>query len=125
MRLANLIGCLLGAVVIAGNAGIASAKLPPPTPEQKAKADEAKAKTAHGDKVAAYKLCLSQNKVAEHYLKDKGKGNAGKPTETPACQDPGPFVPPGAAPAAPAAAPAGKTAQAAPAAAPAAAPIKK
>lgn len=66
------------------------AKLPPPTDEAKAKAAEAKAKTAHGDKVAAFQLCKSQNQVAERYRKQSGKpaepGSLGK------CEDPGPFV---------------------------------
>ena len=39
--------------------GFVMAKLPTPTPEQAAAADLAKAKTAHGDKVGAYKLCLA------------------------------------------------------------------
>ncbi|MGH8347921.1 MAG: hypothetical protein ACRES5_15355, partial [Pseudomonas sp.] len=46
--------------------GSAYAKLPPPSEEAKAKAAEAKAKTEHGDKVNAYKVCLTQNRVAEH-----------------------------------------------------------
>jgi len=97
------------AALALGLAGGATAKLPAPSEEAKAKAEEAKAKTAWGDKVAAYKLCLSMNAVAERYAKDqKAKGDAVKLTETPACADPGPFVPAGqaAAPAAPAPAPA-------------------
>lgn len=81
-------------------AGAAYAKLPPPSDEAKAKADEAKAKTAHGGKVAAYKLCLTQNKVAERHVREqKAKGVTMKPADTPACQDPGPFMAPAAAPA--------------------------
>lgn len=76
--------------------GVTHAKLPPPSEEAKAKAEEAKAKAAHGDKVGAYKLCLAMNNVAERYAKEqKAKGNTVKPAETPACQDPGPFVAPG------------------------------
>jgi hypothetical protein len=81
------------------------AKLPAPTEEQKIKADEAKAKAAHTDKVAAYQLCKSQNAVAETYARQqKAKGVDVKIDPT-ACQDPGPFVPPpaAAAPASPAA----------------------
>ena len=104
----------------------ALAKLPAPVLDDaaKAKADEAKAKTAYTAKVDAYKLCLSMDKVATHYQKTAAA--AGKPakpaTATPPCADPGPFVWP--APAAPAAA---ATAPAAPVpAAPApAAPAKK
>lgn len=96
------------------------AKLPPVSDEAKAKAAEATAKTAHGDKVAAFKLCQSMERVAAKYAAEAKKaGREMKPTETPACTDPGPFVytpaaatttpagntPPGnaAAPAAPAA----------------------
>ncbi len=119
----------LAAALALAFAGGALAKLPAPSEEAKAKAEEAKAKTAHGDKVGAYKLCLSMNAVAERHVKEqKAKGKELKPTDTPACADPGPFVPPGqqaaapAPPAAPAAPP--HTAAATPAkpAAPAAAP---
>jgi hypothetical protein len=98
----------------------AVAKLPPLSEEAKAKAAEAAAKTAHGNKVADFQLCKSREKVAAHYYKTNGKGKAA-PTATPACVDPGAYKPAettAAAPAAPAAA--------APAAAkPAAAPAKK
>ena len=67
--------------------GLVMAKLPAPTPEAAAAADLAKARTAHGDKVGAYKLCLSQNDVANKYKK------AGAPAPA-ACVNPGPFVPP-------------------------------
>jgi hypothetical protein len=98
----------------------AVAKLPPLSEEAKAKAAEAAAKTAHGNKVADFQLCKSREKVAAHYYKTNGKGKPA-PTATPACVDPGAYKPAettAAAPAAPAAA--------APAAAkPAAAPAKK
>ena len=105
------------------------AKLPAPSDEAKAKAAEAAAKTAHGNKVADYQLCKSREKVAAHYYKTAKA--TGKPTTppvaTPACADPGPYV--AAAPAAPAvaAAPAPAAAKpgATPAAPPAAAPAKK
>jgi hypothetical protein len=74
-------------------AGTSLAKLPAPSDEAKAKADETKAKAAWGDKVAAYKLCLVQDKVAGNYRKVKGK-DAKPAAETPACQDPGPYVAP-------------------------------
>ena len=71
----------------------AFAKLPPLSDEAKAKADEAKAKTAHGDKVAAYKLCQSMDKVAATYIADAKKaGKDVKPVATPPCADPGPFA---------------------------------
>ncbi len=108
----------------------AMAKLPPLSDEAKAKAAEAAAKTAHGNKVADFQLCKSREKVAAHYYKTAKA--SGKPTNppvaTPPCVDPGAFV--AAAPAAPAAvaaAPAAgaKPAAPAPAPAPAAAPAKK
>jgi len=73
---------------------LAWAKLPPPSDEAKAKAAEAAAKTAHADKVAAYQVCRSENKVAAEYFAASKK--AGKPTNppvaTPPCVDPGPFM---------------------------------
>lgn len=106
----------------------AMAKLPAPSDEAKAKAAEAAAKTAHGNKVADYHLCKSREKVAAHYYKTAKA--TGKPTTppvaTPACADPGPYV---AAPAAPAVAAAPAPAAAKPGATPAApaaaAPAKK
>lgn len=72
-------------------AGMASAKLPPPDDAAKAKAAEAKNKTAWSGKVAAYKLCLVQDRVAAQYLKEKGKA---KPNaQVPPCTNPGPYVP--------------------------------
>jgi hypothetical protein len=69
----------------------AFAKLPPQPDEQNAAAAATKDKAAWSDKVAAYKLCLAQDKVAARYLKEKGLK---KPAvEVPACADPGPYVP--------------------------------
>lgn len=93
-------------------APLAVAKLPVPvlTDEAKAKAAEAAAKTAWGNKVAAFQLCKSMDKAAEKYFATmKAAGKDAKPaTGAPACADPGPFVaaPPPAPVAAPAAAPA-------------------
>jgi hypothetical protein len=67
------------------------AKLPDPTPEAKEAADLAKAKSAYADKVAAFKLCKSQNKVASTYAVKS------KVVDTPACVEPGEFTPPVAA----------------------------
>lgn len=84
-------------------AGTAVAKLPAPSDEAKAKAAEAAAKAAHGNKVAGYQLCKSMDRAAELYMKEqKAKGKEVKPTETKPCVDPGPFQ----AAAAPAPAPA-------------------
>jgi hypothetical protein len=108
----------------------AMAKLPALSDEAKAKAAEAAAKTAHGNKVADFQLCKSREKVAAHYYKTaktSGKQTT-PPVATPPCADPGPFVAAAPAAAAPAvaAAPAAGAKPAAPAAAPAAAaPAKK
>ena len=100
----------------------AMAKLPAPSDEAKAKAAEAAAKTAHGNKVADFQLCKSREKVAAHYYKTAKA--SGKPTNppvaTPPCADPGAFV--AAAPAAPAAVAAAPAAAAKPAAGAAPAP---
>ena len=100
-------------------AGAAFAKLPTPvlTEDAKLKAAEAAAKTAHGNKVAAFQLCKSIEATAAHYYKTaKAAGKETKPaTEVPPCADPGAFVfPPPAAPAT-AAAPAPAAGYAAPA----------
>ena len=111
-------------IALAALAGAAHAKLPAPSDEAKAKAAEAAAKTAHGNKVADYQLCLSMDKVAQSYFANAKKaGLETKPAApTPPCVNPGPFVytPPAAAGAA---APAPAPAPAAPA--PAAAPVAK
>lgn len=102
--------------------GAALAKLPPPSDEAKAKAAEAAARTAHGNKVADFQLCKSMNKTAAYYYEQAKKANKDvkPPTATPDCTDPGAFVyPPPAAGAAPAAAPATPAAAAPAAAAPA------
>lgn len=75
------------------------AKLPPPSEEAKAKADEAKVVAGEKAKAAAELLGKTQDHVAEHYIKaQKAKGITVKPT---------PIAPPAATPvaAAPAAAP--------------------
>ena len=82
----------LFALLLAALSATAFAKLPAPSDEAKAKAAEAAAKTAHGDKVAAYQLCKSREKVAAHYYKTNGKGKP-VPTATPACVDPGAYKP--------------------------------
>ena len=86
----------VGLIVLASSflaASAAVAKLPPPSDEAKAKAAEAAAKTAHGNKVADFQLCKSMDKVAAAYLDGAKKaGKDVKPTATPACTDPGQFV---------------------------------
>ena len=96
---------LLIALASTSLAAAALAKLPPPSDEAKAKGAEAAAKAAHGGKVEAFLLCRSMEKVAVRYQADAAKAGktVNKPTDTPACADPGPFTPPGAASAAAAA----------------------
>jgi len=84
---------VVGMIVLGLCAGAAMAKLPPLSDEAKAKAAEAAAKTAYGDKVAAYKLCQSMDHVAATYLAEAKKaGKDVKPVATPTCADPGPFA---------------------------------
>jgi hypothetical protein len=91
----------LAPLLLALLATAATAKLPAPSDEAKAKAAETAAKTAHAGKVDNYKLCVSMDKVASGYQAAAKKAGKAAPaaTETPACADPGPFVyaPPGAA----------------------------
>lgn len=89
---------LLAALALAALTTTAQARLPPPSDAQEVKAEETRAKAAWSDKVAAYQLCLSQNRTAVYYLRDmKARGNpAGTPAGLPPCADPGPFVPPAA-----------------------------
>jgi len=84
----------------------AHAKLPAPvlTDEAKAKAAEAAARSAHGNKVAAFQLCRSMDRAASHYFKTAStSGKSVNPAQAaPACVDPGSFVPAAAAAPAPA-----------------------
>lgn len=71
------------------------AKLPELSAEAKAKAEEAKAKTAWSDKVAAFQLCKAQDIVVAKYKKSKAvavSSAAAGSTTLPACADPGPYV---------------------------------
>ena len=85
----TLATCLLVTVSMA-----ALAKLPAPSPEAKAKADEAAARTAWTNKVDTYKLCKSQDQVADSYYKAaKTAGKETKPAAaSPPCAEPGPFA---------------------------------
>jgi hypothetical protein len=72
----------------------ALAKLPPLSDEAKAKAAETAAKAAWGDKVGAYELCQSMDKVAAGYRAHAvASGHpASTPEQTPGCVNPGPFA---------------------------------
>lgn len=103
----------LSLLALAASAALAKLPVPVLSDEAKAKAAEAAAKTAHGNKVADFQLCKSMNKTAAYYYAEAKKTakDAKPPTATPDCADPGAFVfpPPAAtaaAPAAPASAPA-------------------
>lgn len=82
------------ALLLATATGSAVAKLPAPSDEAKARAAEAAAKTAHGNKVADYQLCKSMDRVAAGYFANAKKAGKAAPAavDTPACTDPGPFV---------------------------------
>ncbi|MCP5280623.1 MAG: hypothetical protein H6930_03310 [Rhodoferax sp.] len=86
----------LVALALAATTGLVHAKLPVPVLSEEAKAAAAAAadKAAWGNKVAAFKLCQSQDRAAAHYLaqaRAAGKQVAA-PVETPPCSDPGPYV---------------------------------
>ena len=71
-------------------------KLPALSDEAKAKAAENATKAAWTDKVGLYKLCLSQDRVVEHYraaLKTSGK-EPPAPVAVGSCNDPGPYATP-------------------------------
>ena len=74
--------------------GGAFAKLPPPSDEAKAKAAETAHKAAWSDKVAAYHLCETMDKVASAYRAHAAAaGKAASAAEqTPPCTDPGPYA---------------------------------
>lgn len=98
-------------MALAAVSASALAKLPAPVLDDaaKAKAEEAKAKTAHAGKVDGYKLCLSMERAAANHFKTvAAAGKVARPAQaSPTCTDPGPFVwPAPAAAAAPAPAPA-------------------
>ena len=88
MRLA-----IIAPIAAAFFAASAIAKLPPLADDAKAKAAEAANKTSWTDKVGAYQLCQSMDRVAAAYRsKSAAAGKpASAPEQTPACNDPGPY----------------------------------
>jgi hypothetical protein len=129
LKMKRLIFVALGTLLVVSS----WAKIPAPvlSDEAKAKAAEATAKTAHGNKVADFQLCKSREKTAAHYYKTaQAAGKTTKPpVDTPACADPGAFVFPlpvaAAAAGAPAATPTAAPVAATPAAAAPAVAAKK
>ena len=81
---------IVAAVACAFTFGTALAKLPAQTDEEKAKAAETANRAAWNDKVAAYKLCQSMDRVAASYRSHAKAASA--PEQTPACADPGPYT---------------------------------
>ena len=67
---------LIPLLLVCCSVGLAYAKLPPPSEEQKAKAAEAKAKADEGAKKEGELLGKAQDRVAERYKKEKGKAAA-------------------------------------------------
>lgn len=85
---------LMMASLLLSVCALATAKLPQPSPEAKAKSDEAVSKLAWAAKVDTYQLCQWQDKVAVSYYKSAqaaGKATS-PPTATPPCSDPGAFA---------------------------------
>nr|WP_211300726.1 hypothetical protein [Simplicispira suum] len=68
--------------------GSASAKLPPPTPEQAAKAAENAARAKWTGQVSAYQVCEVQDRIAARF----GKPRPADAPSMPACVEPGPFA---------------------------------
>lgn len=93
IRALRVSAALLATAIVAP---AALAKLPPPSEEAKAQAALAAARAAWANKVADYQLCRSMERVAAKYRAEAAKAgkSAAEPTPTPACADPGPFVPP-------------------------------
>ena len=72
----------------------AIAKLPPLSEEAKAKAAETAARAVYGDQVGTYKLCLSQDRVANVYRAGMNAAGKAEPVvvQTPPCAEPGVFA---------------------------------
>ena len=94
MRLTNIALNLI-AMLVASIAILAGAKLAPLSDEAKAKAADTAAKSAWTDTVGVYRLCQAMNRTAEYYRQaEKSAGReAPAAVDTPACTNPGPFVP--------------------------------
>ncbi len=86
---------VLVAIAASAIAFAAAAKLPALNDEAKAKAAETANKTGWSDKVAAYQLCQTQDKIAASYRKTAATaGKAASAADpTPGCVDPGAYTP--------------------------------
>ena len=85
---------LIAASFLITASALASAKLPPPSDEVKAKAPEAAARAAWSGKVDAYLSCKAQDKVAARYFMTAKAANKdiNPAKEMPPCADPGAFA---------------------------------
>ncbi|MEO8015348.1 hypothetical protein [Polaromonas sp.] len=85
---------LLISSLLLGACSLVAAKLPPPTPEAKAKSDEAAAKSAWAGKVDAFQLCQVQDRVAASYRMSAQAASKEikSATATPPCADPGTYT---------------------------------
>jgi hypothetical protein len=72
---------LLTAALLSAIATLSYAKLPPPTPEQTAKLEAAKAKAASDAKIEKELLDKAQDRVVARYVKEKG--NNGQQEQVP------------------------------------------
>lgn len=81
------------ALTLLAVAPVVSAKLPEPSSEAKAKAEETAARQAWAAKVAGYQLCRVQDEVAAQYRQTAMAAgrNLPAPMATPPCTDPGAF----------------------------------
>jgi hypothetical protein len=81
MKIGKLLAA--GALAFALSAGLAQAKIPVPPMDDaaKAKAEEAKAKTADAAKIEAEQLAKAQDRVVERYKKGEVKAAPAKPAK--------------------------------------------
>jgi hypothetical protein len=68
---ARKLAMLVGAALLGGAFGVASAKLPASTEEQAAKAADAKSKVAEAAQRAAQSLSKAQDRAAENYKRGR------------------------------------------------------
>lgn len=69
----------------------AVAQLPPPTPQEKAEAAEIAARNAWEDKIGAYQLCRTTDRIAAKYRATRPDSPSAT-IATPPCTDPGPYL---------------------------------
>jgi hypothetical protein len=88
--------CFASAAIVSVAVGGAYAKLPPPSPDEQAKAEETAAKKAWSDKQDLYKLCEAQDKLAREYRSSKKSAGetVAAAVATPPCNNPGSYVSP-------------------------------